>query len=201
MRRRVASLRFPLAAAALLAVMGCFGPHGLEANRVERTADLFPETFEMPVTLRLANVAIEAEAKMTVSGNTRTIQISRGGVPIEDEVYVVTRDSVAIKSLGTGEAFDPPLVLFEMPLNIGDSFSWKGKIDFAGPALDATATAVTSRDRPDLPTGPRETVRVAVELKIDDGSPQPAIRKLDFWFAEGVGPIRRDYGNQIRTPR
>jgi hypothetical protein len=181
--------------------MGCFGHQGLDTNRVEQTADLFPETFEMPVTLRLANVAIEADAKMVVAGSTRTIQVSRDGIPIEDEVYIVTRDSVAIKSLGTGEAFDPPLTLFKMPLNIGDSFDWKGKIDFAGPALEATATAVTSRDRPDLPTGPRETVRVAVELKIDDGSPQPAVRKLDFWFAAGVGPIRRDYGNQVRTPR
>ena len=155
----------------------------------------------MPVTMRLANVLIEAEAKMKIDGTTRTIEISSDGVPIEDEVYVVTRDSIAIKSLSTSESFDPPLVLIKMPLTIGDTYEWEGKIDFAGPALESTATVVTSKDTPDLPTGPRETVRVAVELRIDDGSPKPAIRKLEFWFAEGVGPIRRDYGNQLRTPR
>jgi len=194
-------LRLAVPFVVLVAAAGCFDDGGLDLNRVENAQDLFPETFEMPVTLRLANVSIEADAKMTVSGTTRTILISRDGVPIEEEVYVVTRESVAIKSLGTGEAFNPPIVLFEMPLSIGDIFEWTGKIDFAGPALDATAKAVTSRDRPDLPTGPRETVKVAVELLIDDGSPKPAVRKLDFWFAESVGPIRRDYGNQIRSPR
>lgn len=194
-------MRSLLLLAALTMSAGCINEQTLELNRVERTQDLFPEKFEMPVTLRLANVEIAAEAKMEISGNTRTIKISRDGIPIEDEVYVVTRESVALGRLGTGEAFEPPLVLFEMPLTVGDTFEWQGKIDFAGPAIEATAISVTSRDRPDLPTGPRETLRVAVELKIDDGSPKPAVRKLDFWFAEGAGPIRRDFGSQIRTPR
>jgi hypothetical protein len=173
----------------------------IEQSRVERTQDLFPDTFEMPVTLRLAHVDIKADAKMTIDGAIRTISISQDGVPIEDEVYVVTRESVSLKSLSTGEAFEPPLLLFELPLEIGDTFDWSGKIDFAGPALDASAHIVTSRDNPELATGPRETVRVAVELKIDDGSPKEAVRNLNFWFASGVGPIRRDYGNQLRTPR
>ena len=194
-------MRTVLFALCIAAVTGCLDDRSLDLNRIELTQDLFPDTFDMPVTLRLANVIIEAEAKMVVDGNTRTIKISRDGVPIEDEIYIVTRESVSIKSLGTGEAFDPPLVLFKMPLNIGDTYEWKGKIDFAGPSVESSASVVTSKDTPDLPTGPRETVRVAVELRIDDGSPQPAVRKLDFWFAEGVGPIRRDFGNQLRTPR
>ena len=194
-------MRSVLPAVAVLALAGCVQEQQLSGNTIEQSADLFPETFQMPVTMRLANVLIEAEAKMKIDGTTRTIEISSDGVPIEDEVYVVTRDSIAVKSLSTSESFDPPLVLIKMPLTIGDTYEWEGKIDFAGPALESTATVVTSKDTPDLPTGPRETVRVAVELRIDDGSPKPAIRKLDFWFAEGVGPIRRDYGNQLRTPR
>jgi hypothetical protein len=194
-------VRFLAAALAFAGLSGCIQDRQAAANTIEQTRNLFPETFEMPVTMRLANVVIEADAKMKIEGTTRTIEISREGVPIEDEVYVVTQDAIAIKSLSTSEAFDPPLVLIKMPLAIGDTYEWEGKIDFAGPAIDATAKVVTSKDTPDLPTGPRETVRVAVELRIDDGSPKPAIRKLDFWFAEGVGPIRRDYGNQLRTPR
>lgn len=155
----------------------------------------------MPVTLRLANVSIEAEAKMSIDGTTRTIHIVQNGVPIEEEVYVVTTGSIAVKSLGTGESFEPPLVLIAFPMTIGDKSEWTGKLGFAGPQHPTTAAITTSRDRPDLPTGPRETLKVGVELKIDDGSPKPALRKLDFWFAEGVGPIRRDYGNQIRMPR
>ena len=184
-----------------LILTGCIDERALEFTPIEQSAEFFPTTFEMPVTLRLANVAIEADAKMVVEGNTRTIRITQDGVPIEDEVYIVTSEAVSVKSLGTGEQFEPPLVLFQVPFSIGDSFDWSGKIDLAGPALISTAKAVTSRDRPDLATGPREALKVAVELKIDDGSPKPALRKLDFWFVEGVGPVRRDYGNQIRTPR
>ncbi|MDQ2986071.1 MAG: hypothetical protein M3R13_05050 [Armatimonadota bacterium] len=190
-----------LAAIATLALVGCIDDGGLDFDRVERSDDFFPDKFEMPVTLRLANVSIEAEAKMSVDGTTRTIHIVQDGVPIEEEVYVVSRDSIAVRSLGTGESFEPPLVLIEFPFTIGDKFGWVGKLGFAGPQFATTAAITTSRDRPDLPTGPRETLKVAVELKIDDGSPKPAMRKLDFWFAEGVGPIRRDYGNQVRMPR
>jgi hypothetical protein len=194
-------LKSVLAALSLIFVGACIDEGGLDLDRIDRSQDLFPDKFDMPITLRLANVEIPAEAKMDVSGSTRTIKISRDGVPIEEEVYVVTSEMIAVKALGTGEAFDPPLVLFKLPLTIGEFFEWTGKIDQAGPPISATAKSVTSRDRPDLPTGPRETLRVAVELKIDDGSPKPALRNLDFWFAEGAGPIRRDFGNQIRTPR
>jgi hypothetical protein len=193
-------LRLLVGFASVLALCGCFHKQ-IEVSQVEQTQDLFPDKFEMPVTLRLANVEIEANARMTVEGATRTISISKEGVPIEDEVYIVTRESVSLKSLSTGEAFEPPLVLFELPLAIGDTYDWVGKIDFAGPALDAKAHIVTSRDHPELATGPREAVKVAVELRIDDGSPKEAVRNLNFWFAPGVGPIRRDDGIQVRTPR
>lgn len=182
-------------------VAGCVTGSSVDFDKIERTQDFFPATFEMPVTLRLANVAIEADAKMTVDGTTRTIKIVKDGVPIEEEVYVVTTDQVAVKSMGTGETFDPPLPLIKFPMSVGDAFDWEGKIVFAGHELAGKAKAVTSRDTPDLATGPRETLKVAVQLEISDGSPKPAIRKLDYWFAEGVGPIRRDYGNQVRTPR
>src|SRR5687768_14672774 len=138
--------------AGLLALVGCFEDRGLNLGTIDRTQDLFPDKFEMPVTLRLANVTIEAEAILVTDGTTRTIKISRDGVPIEDEVYVVTRESVSIKSLSTSEAFDPPLTLLKMPLTIGDTYEWEGKIDFAGPALASTAKVVTSKDTPDLPT-------------------------------------------------
>ena len=194
-------LRVFMPAIAAFAVAGCFEEQVLDYTPIEQTAKFFPTTFEMPVTLRLANVEIEAEAKMESSGNTRTIKVTRDGVPIEEEVFFVTAESVAVKSLGTGERFDPPLMLFKVPFTIGDSFEWSGNIDLAGPAIKASAKSVTSRDRPDLATGPREALKVAVDLIIDDGSPKPALRKLDFWFVDGVGPVRRDYGNQIRTPR
>jgi len=180
---------------------GCVTGSNVDFDKIERTQDFFPTKFEMPITLRLANVAIEADAKMTVDGTTRTIKIFKDGVPIEEEVYVVTTELVAVKSMGTGETFEPPLPLIKFPMSVGDSFDWEGKIVFAGHELEGKAKSVTSRDTPDLATGPRETLKVAVELEISDGSPKPATRKLEYWFAEGVGPVRRDYGNQVRTPR
>jgi hypothetical protein len=190
-----------LAALFAACTVGCVPGSGVDLDKIERTQDFFPIKFEMPITLRLANVPIEAEAKMTVDGNTRTIKIFKDGVPIEEEVYIVTTEQISVKSMGTGETFDPPLPLIKLPMSVGDTFDWTGKIVFAGHELEGKAKAVTSRDTPDLATGPRETLRVAVELEISDGSPKPATRKLDYWFAEGVGPIRRDYGNQLRTPR
>jgi len=34
-----------------------------------------------------------------------------------------------------------------------------------------------------------------------DSTPKEALRRLDFWFADGLGPVKRDYGNQVREPR
>jgi len=181
-------------------VAGCTGS-STDFDKIERSQDFFPTKFEMPVTLKLANVEIEAEAKMQTEGTTRTIMISKDGVPIEEEVYEVTTQQIAIKSMGTGETFEPPLPLIKFPMSVGDTFDWDGKIVFAGHELIGKAKIVTSRDTPDLATGPRETLKVSVELELSDGSPKPAKRRLDYWFAEGVGPVRRDYGNQVRTPR
>lgn len=175
--------------------------HGVEKDSLERAQDFFPDTFEMPVTMRLASVSIDANAKMTVEGNDRVISITKDGVMIEQETFVVTTGMIAVKQLGTGETFEPPLVLVEFPSAIGDTFQWDGKIGLAGPEIAAKAAIATSRDRPDTPSGPQESLKVAVVLEIDDGSPRPAVRKIDFWFAEGIGPFRRDYGNQLRTPR
>jgi hypothetical protein len=186
---------------ALVTTLGCLGDKTVDLDGISQTQDFFPSTFEMPVTLRLANVSIEANAKMVTNGNTRTIVVSKDGVTIEEEIYEVTSERIAVKALGTGETFEPPLTLLEVPTNIESMSDWKGKIILGGPQLDASAKIVTSKDRPDLATGPRETLKVAVELRIDDGSPKPAVRKLDFWFAQGTGLVRRDYGNQLRTPR
>ncbi len=169
--------------------------------RIDRSGNYFPETFSGPVTLRLANVEVPGEAVLTKDGSVYSLAIQRSGVILEEEVYAVDTKGISAVQLGTGEGLDPALPLLQLPMHVGEEFDWTGAVIVGKTKIPAEATISTERSRPDLPTGPVEAVHVVVMLRMMDGTPKEALRRLDFWFADGLGPIKRDYGNQVREPR
>lgn len=187
-----------------LAVIACLAigcARETTGARIDRSGNYFPETFSGPVTLTLANVEVPAEAVLTNHGSAYALAIQRNGVTLEEEVYDVDTKGISAVQLGTGERLDPPLPLLELPMRIGEEFGWTGDVIVGSTKIPAEATISTERSRPDLPTGPVEAVHVVVILRMMDGTPKEALRRLDFWFADGLGPIKRDYGNQVREPR
>jgi hypothetical protein len=189
------------ACAAIALFAGC-GSSGQTGAALEQVDDFFPMKIEPgPVNLKLANVEIKAMATVAADGLNRTLTLTRNGAALEREVFEVTSDRIAIVELGSGERFSPPLTLLRFPMKIGDRFDWTGKLLVGNRPLDSQAAATTETSRLDLATGSLETVHVTIQLRISDGSPKPAERKLEFWFARGKGPVKRDYGGQIREPR
>lgn len=169
--------------------------------QVADVASLFPDMPNQKVTLKLANISIAAEMSMIKSGQKRELSISKSGSELERETYVVTADSIQVAELGTGETFEPPIPLISANAPVGAQKNWSGTIGYAQRRIPASAEIVSEPQQLDFATGPAETLHVTVRIDIRDNSPKPAQRKLEFWFAKDKGPLRRDYGNQIREPR
>lgn len=154
-----------------------------------------------PVTLHLANIELTGNMTLDVDGNTRKLQVVKDGAVMETEVYDVGDERIALSQFGTGERLEPPMPLLGIPPEVGQTLEWEGHIIIATRKIPASASVSSEAERLELATGPMETVHVTVNLEIKDGSPEPAKRKLQFWFAKGYGPIKRDFGNQVREPR
>jgi hypothetical protein len=180
-------------------LLGC-GGDATNGPKIERSDDYFTAGVAGPVTLRLANVELSAQAELKRDGSTYTIEIVGDGEPIESEVYRVDKGAISAVRLGTGETADPPIPLMKFPMTVGDKFDWSGQIAVGDRTLQASAVVSSEISRPDLATGPVEAVHIHVELEISGGTQREANRRLDFWFAEGKGPVMRDYGNQVREP-
>jgi len=187
-----------LAPTLLVALAGCVGD---ESASTGSSAALFPSEWKNPfVTLRIASMEMPATISLTAGGTRRKLSIQRDGVTIEEEVYGVTTEEITLVQLGTAESFSPPIPLLRFPVAIGKSLDWKGQLLLSDREFFGTAKIVSERTMADMPNGSFETVLVTVDLSIDTGD-QGAKRKLRIWFADGEGPIKRDFGNQVREPR
>ncbi|MCW5946201.1 MAG: hypothetical protein KIT74_04145 [Fimbriimonadales bacterium] len=193
--------------AALLFTGGCSCSGKGTGSPIGASEELFPSASgKQPITLNLGGIMLDrAELEVESKGNSRTLRILNEGVEIEREVYRVDSSGISLESLGTGsgDQFDPPLTLIRFPAKKGDSVEWEGSYRYGNiRAVNAKATSTTQTEQVSLATGSAEAIRVTVELELSDGSPNPAKRKLDFWFVNGSGPVKRDFGlNQTREPR
>ncbi|KAA0225276.1 MAG: hypothetical protein AKCLJLPJ_01929 [Fimbriimonadales bacterium] len=137
---------------------------------------------------------------MESSADTRTLKIVANNSTLEEEVYKVTTDGISLITFGINETFDPPLQLLKFPMRVGDGFDWSGTFT-SGKPLPTNAEITTAAESISLATGAAQAVRVDVLLKLSDGSPQPSERRMVFWFVKGEGPVRRDFGDDVREPR
>jgi hypothetical protein len=180
----------------------CQSPTSQIGPTISRGEEFFPDKWQdKQVTLRLASLEVDAEATLTKSGTRRKLTIVRDGTVLEEEVYDVTTEGIGVVALGSGEQFSPPIPLLAFPMQVGQSFEWKGDLLLATREIRSNADVATERSVIDIASGTTETVLSTVTLRMQDDSGRPAIRKLRFWFAKGRGIIKRDYGNQVREPR
>jgi hypothetical protein len=193
--------------AASLFTGGCSCSGKGTGSPIGASEELFPSASgKQPITLNLGGITLDrAELQFESKGINRTLKVINEGVEIEREVYRVDSGGIFLESLGTGsgDQFDPPLTLIRFPAKKGDSVEWEGTYRYGNiRAVEAKATSTTQTEQVSLATGSAEAIRVTVELELSDGSPNPAKRKLEFWFVNGSGPVKRDFGlNQTREPR
>lgn len=146
--------------------------------------------------LTIDDVVVSLEAK----GPQRILTLLRHEKPLEKEIYNVTIEQVQLVEIPPGQKFVPPLPLLWENMRAGEVKRWKGKL--SGISQEVNVTGEISAARAPLTTdlGPAESIHVRVVLLFDDRSPRPAERVLDFWFVKEEGPIKRDFGAQVREP-
>lgn len=138
---------------------------------------------------------------MDIKGTQRTLTLFRHGKPLEKEVYNVTTEKVELVEIPPGQKFDPPIPLLWEDMRAGEVRKWKGRLTNLSPEVTISAEVSAARAPLTTEMGPAESIHVRVVLTFDDRSPRPAERTLNFWFVKEEGPIKRDFGAQIREPK
>lgn len=122
------------------------------------------------------------------------------GQLVEEERYRLETHSFSIVS-AAGESYKPPIPLLANPIEAKKPWVWQGSLTSGVEHRNARADLVAIDERLNLPGGPYDSIRVDVELSIEGVGPQPAKRKLAFWFAPGKGIVKRDFGSSsTRAP-
>jgi hypothetical protein len=158
-------------------------------------ADLGPDA--SPGTrakLMMGGTPMDVEVKTTASEGVFNIELWYGGEVFETEGYQSQSDNFALVN-AAGETYEPPIALLRFPMNVGDSWDWKGKMMTGPVAHDAEATVTTSSDKVDMGGSQADAVRVDLDLRMDSGTDKPALRRLEFWFVKGKGVVKREFGS------
>lgn len=204
--RRPATIALTIASMVLLLavyIMGCRSTGGPQVS----SGSSLPDRKEMQPDALFA-----PQAELVFSGTRVPVKMVRktspGGVSFDlmamNSVIEVERYSVTDQVFGliemSNEIYSPPLVLLNFPMNLGDTWEWKGS-QTSGP-IDHKAWAKMISAQETLPENGLPTIRITVDLSVDDsGSAKPSERQLKFWFAKGRGIVKRTYGDvMIRRP-
>lgn len=122
------------------------------------------------------------------------------GETLEIERYRFSEKSFELIG-AAGEAYEPGIVLLRERFQPGDAWNWSGQSMMQLPgqeprtdtARKATASIKLVADKLNLSGAHHEALRADVLLSIQDGSPNPVPRKLQFWFVRDRGILKREF--------
>jgi hypothetical protein len=138
--------------------------------------------------------AIVTSSKTAGGTSTVVFRWTMNGNPVQDETYVVTRQSVSrVKSgVGGSNIISPPLTVIRNPMTVGKSWNWKGSIAVGGgQPIPAEATLkVASRETVKSAAGTFSAFRVNMDLRVT-AQGQTARIPNSYWFAPGAGLVRQ----------
>lgn len=197
-----------LALAAGLAVFGC-DPSVVRGSKAPAMPTAFAQSTELkPETLPydegflvLAGTQIPVVMEHEKTANKVTFKIKANGALIEEEVYEFDNSGFRFAA-GPGVAIEPAIPLIRYPVKSGEKWNWAGKLKQADVSYEATAEITAKNETLNIPAGQFETLYVEVNMRLNVGTPEPAIRLLKFWFVPNQGIIRREFGaSSTREPR
>lgn len=143
--------------------------------------------------LILAGTRIAVDMNARADGEWVTFELRAHDEVLEEERY--RSSSAGFFLVGAaGERCEPPIPLLRYPMTVGDTWTWTGRLVSGGIEREGKGAITTGNDRLNLPGDYFEAVRVRVELEFAGGGPEPARRELVFWFREGRGIYRREFG-------
>ncbi len=157
---------------------------------------------------------IEKKAKVTSAGLSRsmdvetehedheyTVRVQAHGEPYDEESYQNLPGSFGLNQ-AAGEMYDLPIPLLKFPMNVGDSWTWKGSATAAQESSPATAVVRTTEEQVFVCAVPVQAIRTRVVVSIVPRPGAQAItREMTFYFAPKRGLFKRSWGNtSIREP-
>lgn len=159
--------------------------------------DLNPDRFgDKTAILDYSGTKIPVTVETHREGNVFSIVLSAMEQETDREVYTVQPNEFDLQQ-GVSETYTPPLPLLKFPMNVGDTWAWKGTLSTGVPPPPATATIETSADKVYLKDrGNVDAVKVTVNLLIEGGGPDKVQRTLSLWFVKDLGPVKREFGKE-----
>lgn len=187
----------PILLGALFGAWACT-PSG-EGNGVPPLAksidDLKPDAIPGKVALlKIGPVKNEVELKTDRTEDRFVIDLVAHGEAFETETYQVGKDAFYLVE-AAADTFDPPVPLLQFPLYANTDRVYQGKLK-SGKTHKVVGKIRTTLDKIYLPTQ-TEAVRVDLDLQMDSGGPNPAERKLSFWFVKDRGLVKREFGSGL----
>lgn len=174
---------------------------GVTISRAEVKADADPP--EHAQMMYSAPPLIPVELKTERHGSNFTINLMAHGEIFDFEKYVSTDDSYSV-SQAAGEDYVPPIPVLQFPLSVGGTpWTWKGNLFSELEAQPSHATITVSTDKVTIGQSAVSTIRSDVLVVIEPHGTMPgATRRMTFWFQEGHGLIKRQFGpTSMREPR
>lgn len=170
------------------------GPYVRDAQEIG--ASLAPTG---PAVLSLAGVPMSISIVGKKVGDDIIVEAHRHGSIVDREVYTVSDKSVSLKE-AAGETYEPPIPLVKFPMSTGDGWDWSGSAAAGSETKEAVAEVTTESAKVAEKGGnvPAFKATVELDLTMKDG---PVRRRLAFWFVEGRGVLRREFGDEsVREP-
>lgn len=172
-------------------------PAGAIGPRLSSSASLDPAAAPEPhEVLTLAGDKIPVEVAARQSNGALTLLIQAHGSVFDREEYRNDLDSFGL-SYAAGERYEPPIPLLRFPMNVGQAWSWKGTMTESAAPIRAHADVRTSMSKLAIGGTPQSAVQVEVALYLQENPQEdPKRRDLTFWFVEGKGVARREFGTE-----
>ncbi len=145
-------------------------------------------------TLRLLGTDLETDVEPVKSETDLTLRFLHHGEVLEEEAYSITPAQFLL-SKAAGETYTPAIPLLKFPMHLGDGWEWTGTTSTGAVQQPARASVSSAEENIAFGETFQSALRVDVVLKIGPEPRPHAERKLSFWFLEGKGVVKRDFGS------
>ena len=172
-------------------------PHISALDPKSFAADMLP--YEN-AALILAGKPLPVKMSSKRSGEVLIFKLDAFGQTVEEEVYRLSDRSFSVERV-SDELYDPPIPLIEYPAHSGERYEWAGEMVSGEQSRQAKANIELLGDRLNMFGGQFESLHVMVNLQMESGGPDPAVRTMSFWFVPGKGMVKREFGfSSTREP-
>ncbi len=105
-----------------------------------------------------------------------------------EEGVMLSRARSRIFFVRTERVYDPPLVRFPVPAEVGTRWEWEGTeiVDGKHKVQSRIVGVIESSETVEVPAGTFECLKVVVTTVSDDGTETESVQ----WVADGIGPVR-----------